>query len=1193
MNDPTIQGVTTTDGSSTGPDDRADPFEEPWVARAILDQLPVALWLKDLDGRYLGCNQMFASAFGVPESDLVGRRDGDFHDADTNRAYRRQDRLAITSGMPVVFEEAVVDRTTGARMRWETTKMLVRDANDEPFALLGLGVDITERDAVQNQLIAQTERFEAAERLASFGSFDEDVRTGTSQWSPGMFRIFGVDPHSGATGIDEAFRRIHPDDRSSVMDVVKASYRTGEPFTIEHRIVIDGDVRHVEARSEYDLDEHGQVIRAFGTTHDITDRVRSEQRAESFARLMDRASDAIAVIDARTGELIDANDKAVEQFRTDRSALLDLHVWDLIDQVTPTWWTTEVAGGSIPATLECDIRRRDGSSIPAEVTMELIDGARPVVLAAARDISDRLERERAAKEAADQYHGLISGTIDGFALCDLSATIVDVNDRYCELTGYARAELLGRPIHDLDAGADTATVARRAARIAVRGGEVYETEQRHRDGSTWPSEVSITYSPASGGRFFVFVRDLSDTRRAAQRWATLLAGSVDGIVRVDRNGVIAEANDAFAALVGLAPEQVPGRSVADFDVDVDHADLDAVLEAIAGDGNRHVATALRRSDGTEVPIEWDITYTSAEGGQFYAFARDVSERREAERRIERLAYTDALTDLPNRTRFSQLLRAALSEADQTGGLLAVCYLDLDGFKQVNDRFGHEAGDVLLVQLGERLQRWKRRHDVVARIGGDEFVVLLTDPSSTAEVEREAQRLVDVAAEPFVVEGHRFHLGATVGVTVYPDDDGDEDALLRHADQAMYAAKEAGKNTFGVYDPFAHTEVTRRRAEVEELEGALRNDELVLHYQPKIELDSGRVVGVEALIRWPHPERGVLNPAAFLPLTEGSPLEFELGEWVVRTALRQLADWHQNGLELAVAVNISPRQIGRAEFADFLAVELGEHPAAPASRFELEVLEASADGRLGEVADVMQRIERLGVRFALDDFGTGFSSLTYFNQLPVAILKIDQGFVRDLFTSPNSLDIVEGVIDLAKAIRRPVVAEGVESLEVGLMLKRLGCQYAQGFGIARPMPAERIPEWVASFATAPGWHELSRDDLTTSPFGDLDVVKVVHERWSSAVLSAVASGDRRTRPASLADCCVGQWYSIPATRRYAEFTSFADVGSYHQQVHELGDRLLDPDRPTSDAGALTTFLSVSALLSESITRLTREARRRLG
>ncbi|MEQ9164445.1 MAG: PAS domain-containing protein, partial [Ilumatobacter fluminis] len=344
--------MANADGSHSGRDDHTHPFTETWIARAILDQLPVALWVKDLEGRYLGCNQRFASAFGKPEAQIIGMHDADHHDESVASAYDRQDRLAVSSGMPVTFEEDVTDTTTGEQMRWETTKMLVRDAEGEPFAILGVGFDITERDAVQNKLIAQTERFEAAERLASFGSFDEDVRIGVSQWTPGMFRIFGVDPELGRSGIEQALERIHPDDRAAVAGVVETSYRTGEPFTIEHRILVDGDVRHVEARSEYDLDEHGQVVRAFGTTHDITDRVRSEQRAESFARLMDRASDAICIIDARSGDLVDVNDKAVEQFGATRVELLQRSVWDIVEELTPTWWRDDIASGRVPTLAE-------------------------------------------------------------------------------------------------------------------------------------------------------------------------------------------------------------------------------------------------------------------------------------------------------------------------------------------------------------------------------------------------------------------------------------------------------------------------------------------------------------------------------------------------------------------------------------------------------------------------------------------------------------------------------------------------------------------------------------------------------------------------------------------------------------------------------------------------------------------------
>ena len=448
--------------------------------------------------------------------------------------------------------------------------------------------------------------------------------------------------------------------------------------------------------------------------------------------------------------------------------------------------------------------------------------------------------------------------------------------------------------------------------------------------------------------------------------------------------------------------------------------------------------------------------------QIADITQDFVERKQAENKIEYMAFNDVLTGLPNRQLLADRLQQAVSLSQRSGQLLAICYLDLNDFKPVNDRYGHHVGDMLLVQLGKRLQDGLREGDTLARLGGDEFVILLNNLRSIFDGEDIIGRILDEINQPFEIETQRIHISGCIGVTVFPMDDSDADTLIRHADQAMYKAKAEGKATYMLYDPVQDQKLQAQRRALQEFESAVGSGQLVLHYQPRINLETTEVISMEALVRWQHPEQGLLPPGRFLKMIEGTPQETLMGEWVLRSALDQHMVWRSQDVSLPISINISPRQIQTPGFAEFLSAILTEYPQDVADHLELEVLETSAFGDTSHVSGVMRDCTSLGVKFSLDDFGTGYSSLTYFHHLPFSVLKIDQNFVRGMLDDSQDLDIVEGVLRLAAALQRPVVAEGVESIELGMMLLRLGCQYAQGYGIARPMPAERVTRWLAEW-----------------------------------------------------------------------------------------------------------------------------------
>jgi diguanylate cyclase (GGDEF)-like protein len=436
--------------------------------------------------------------------------------------------------------------------------------------------------------------------------------------------------------------------------------------------------------------------------------------------------------------------------------------------------------------------------------------------------------------------------------------------------------------------------------------------------------------------------------------------------------------------------------------------------------------------------------------------------------LAEVAHFDMLTHLPNRVLLADRLQQAMAHSVRREKSLAVAFLDLDGFKDINDRQGHGAGDRFLVSIANRLQAALREGDTLARLGGDEFVAVLTDLTDEHDCEPLLRRLLQVAAEPVQVDGNSLQVSASIGVTIYPQDGSSSEQLIRHADQAMYLAKQAGKNRFHLFDVASDAAIRSKRESLEQIAAAIAQRELTLYYQPQVNMQSGEVVGVEALVRWLHPERGLVLPSDFLPVIEEHDLALAIGERVLEMALTQMVQWHAAGLRLVVSVNVFSRQLQQPDFVDKLSSLLALYPSVPSCALELEIVETSALQDIAQVSGLMHACAELGVRFALDDFGTGYSSLTYLKKLPAGLLKIDQSFVRDMLDDRDDLAIVQGVIGLSKAFNRQVIAEGVETASHARKLLSMGCVLGQGYGIARPMPACEVLAWMDRWRAQQPW-----------------------------------------------------------------------------------------------------------------------------
>lgn len=651
-----------------------------------------------------------------------------------------------------------------------------------------------------------------------------------------------------------------------------------------------------------------------------------------------------------------------------------------------------------------------------------------------------------------------------------------------------------------------------------------------------------------------------------ERAKITLTSIADAVITTDAEGHVQQINPMAKRLTGWDKDMAHGKLVGDVfrlvSEDTETGRLTPTCaEIVAGqiidlDSNKQ----LLSKTGQLYSIEFSaapIRDSNKQGVGCVLVFRDVTEKNRLQNQIAWQAGHDVLTGLPNRALLSDRLQQAQAHAGRHRQLLGVCFLDLDNFKPVNDEYGHECGDQLLIEVASRLTQILRAGDTVARLGGDEFVLLITDINDMDNLEEMLNRILKNLAEPYIIKGTRISLTASIGVTVYPLDDADADTLLRRADQAMYMSKQTGRNTFKLFDAEHDREENKRRLQHNRVHQALSNDELAVYYQPQVDMHSGRVMGMEALIRWQHPERGLLGPMDFLPLVEHSALIIDIGEWVLRQAIQQIIAWSRIGLQLPVSVNIAARHLQLPDFVARLRALLDAYPELAPHSLQLEILESAALVDIQQVRTVIHNCHAMDVSVALDDFGTGYSSLSYLKQLPTQTLKIDRSFVRDMLDDDGDLALIEGVIGLAGAFQRKVVAEGVESAEQGVLLMRLGCDLAQGYGIAKPMPSSEVVGWVAGYQPDPQWALWAdaRWELTDFP---LLVAQYDHQRWVRRVLRAVEEGVLLLSYDELHDhthCRFGQWYENGGRKRYGHLAVFKEVDPVHARMHAVGPEII--------------------------------------
>jgi diguanylate cyclase (GGDEF)-like protein/PAS domain S-box-containing protein len=713
---------------------------------------------------------------------------------------------------------------------------------------------------------------------------------------------------------------------------------------------------------------------------------------------------------------------------------------------------------------------RRGSDLRDNELLEAIGLALGLSLHNLRQKEELVEREM-------RFRALIENSSDGIALVGPDATIVYASPSTERILGYSADEVVGMKTFDLIHPDDQQAAAQTMAALLTQPGSTQNTFRRFRrkDGVWRWLESSVTnlLREPSVRALVVNYRDVTERRLAdealrasEERFRSIQESALDAIITMSPEGVITSWNPQAEITFGWAAKEVVGRTLADTIIPAQHREahtrgVHRFLQTGEGEVlNKRIEIAALDRHGREFPIELAVVPLYRDDAvSFCAFIRDIRERKKAEETIRHLAYHDVLTGLPNRVLFEERLRMELAQAKRGRQKVAVMCLDLDRFKIVNDTVGHTGGDQLLQEVAREFAEAIREGDTVSRVGGDEFTFLLPGIEHVEDAAVVAERVLHVIRHPRTIGGQEFRVTTSIGITIFPRDGEDVESLLRNADTAMYRAKERGRDNFQVYTPAMKATLLETLALENDLSHALEREELVVHYQPVMEIQSGRIVGAEALLRWQHPGRGLVGPDEFIPLAEETGLIVPIGEWVLHTACLQAGAWNDSGLgPLRITVNVSARQVEHPGLVPLVARVL-EETRLPPQFLHLELTEGAVMRHVESVISTLSELRALGIGISVDDFGTGYSSLGYLKRFPIDTIKIDRSFVGDVTTDHNDAAIVSTVIAMARSLKLRVIAEGVETQPQLDFLRQAECDEFQGFLLSRAVPAEAFERLV--------------------------------------------------------------------------------------------------------------------------------------
>ncbi|WP_348944797.1 EAL domain-containing protein [Chitinibacter sp. FCG-7] len=1049
-----------------------------------------AIFVKNRQGQYLLVNRAAAAYAGKTPQQLLGHTDFELFTSESARMIIDRDQAVMQAGKVETAQEHV--QLQGAEsLYFLTTKGPTFDQEGRINGIFGIARDVSEQHKNHALLQEREAALKLAQQLAGIGNWSWNLQTDEHIWSDEIYRIYGRPRQLAPLIYPEVAYYFTRDSWQRLAAAVTQCLQDGRAYECSAELVrLDKTACWITARGEAQRDSTGKIIRLSGTVQDITEHklleIRLQKSQQQLQLVIDATSDGFWDWDYRSGYIF--HSKKYDELIGQNAALdthnlafflANIHADDR--DYARAMFEQHLSGNAARIEFDC---RLNTSAEPAQwvqVRGQIVqrdENDKPLrIVGTLSNISDKKQTELSLKQRERQLERVIEGADQGYWDWNLQTNDFQVSDRYETMLGYEAGEIDVRienwpelvhpedfklamisvqshlmahaPLHEVEMRCKTKNGD---WRWVLSRGRVVEWDQHGQ-----PLIMSGTHTDITERKLL---------ERAQNEAAIVFDSSYEGIMLVDPDNKIVKVNSAFTQITGYAAEEVIGQTPRILSSNRNDPQLYRDLWASLNEHDFWRGEIWnRRKNGEIYPELLSISAVRDASGQIQHYVglfSDISMIKSHEAELDRVAHYDKLTGIANRLLFSDRLRQAILRSSRNNQACAVCLLDLDGFKTINDRHGHQIGDRLLITITERLQETLRAEDTIARLGGDEFALVFSEIHNTEECTQILDRVLEAICHPVKLDGLVLHISASIGVSLFPDDNADPDTLLRHADQAMYLAKESGKNRYQLFDPESDRKAQLHRHRLEQLQYALQEGQFELFYQPKVDLLDNTVIGVEALIRWQHPAQGLLSPAEFLPYLHGNELEAAFGLWVIETALAQAWHWQEQGCALKISVNISANHLLKPYFYEQLAQSFTPYPELPRSLLELEILESAAIEDMTQAVDILERCRELGVKIALDDFGTGYSSLTYLRKLPIDTLKIDQSFVRDMLIDSDDLGIVESVIKLATVFNLEVIAEGVETKEHGHALRQIGCRYAQGYGIAKPMPSSQIPGWQKSW-----------------------------------------------------------------------------------------------------------------------------------
>ena len=1092
----------------------------------------------------------------------------------------------------------------------ETYEKLVinfRDLIEMELALLDSNIKLKKSD----------KNLQDAQNYAHIGYWELLRDSTIATWSEQMYRIFGLPPEEKPSP-ETLCNILHASDCKNFMASLQHSFATSEEHHIEYRITRrnDGEERWIECRGSPVTDNNGEVERISGFIQDITERKLVEEAIHTsrkhFQTIFEEAPLGIAVVDSLTGHIYDANpayskivDRSIDELRT-LDWMTITHSDDVQEDIDNM--TQMNAGETSGFTMQKRLIQPDGSVRWINMTiapMPVEDKSKPRHLCMMEDITqnkkvaiDLQRSEQVLRLLAE--HG--AGDSDNILTLIVQQLAISQNVRYAliaqidpkdtsqvntlavwsgdKIIDNFSYSLGGTPCSNLINNNDACFYssdiqhlfpedhllkdmdAESYIGVPLKGdsGHVLGIIALLDDKPMIENSQTINLLNSLSARASIELERIESSKKLTLS-SRVFNETNEGITITNAQKEIIDVNPAFCEITGYSREEVMGKNPRILSSGKQSPQFYTDMWQSIDEYGHWQGEVWNRTKSGELYAELLNISTVLDDDEnilnYVGVFTDVTHSKHQQEELSRMAHYDVLTQLPNRTLFSDRFHQAAAHSKRSGNQLAVCFLDLDKFKPVNDSYGHTVGDQLLKEVAVRIKDCIREEDTVSRQGGDEFALLLGEIESFNHCEQFLDRLLDTIAQPYLIDGVSHKISASCGITLYPFDDADLDTLLRHADHAMYQAKQAGRNRHRLFSVEDDVFLSQKQQRLHDIEHALINNEFSLYYQPKVHMLTGEVFGAEALIRWIHPEKGLIPPLDFLPAIEDTELDLRIGDWVINQALTQLDDWNSNGIKLEVSINISSHHLQSELFYSQLDKALAEHPSVDSKSLQLEILESSALGDLDAISGIIKTCqEALGVNIALDDFGTGYSSLTHLRNLSANTIKIDQSFVRDMLDDPSDYAIIEGVIGLANAFNREIIAEGVETTEHGLMLLMMGCEDAQGYGIAKPMPAKDVSDWLSNYQPNNEWR-LFGNKHSTARENKLTLFQLITERWLNRFTANITLQPQNVTPwPNISDkrghC--GQWIKREKQDTLFDTEVLLELEQAHKDFHIMAQSL---------------------------------------